>query len=148
MKYFSSVFLLLIIATAVNAQTSSKQEKEVADAVSALTLAMVSGDSIKLDAITDEHLMYGHSGGHVDSKKEFVHKLAGGGSDFVTIDITNQTIAVVDNTAIVHHRLDATTNDNNKPGVVKLDILLTFHKFKSGWKLLGRQAVKVKEEGK
>jgi hypothetical protein len=49
--------------------------------------------------------------GHIDDKKEFVDKLTNGSSDFVTIDLSEQTISISDKVAIVRHTLNAKTND-------------------------------------
>ena len=104
---------------------------------------MISGERTALEAIASEHLSYGHSGGHVEGKAEFVEKIASGKSDFVTINISEQTIDIVGKTAIVRHLFDSTTNDGGKPGTVKLKILLIFEKQGKDWKLLARQAVKA-----
>jgi ketosteroid isomerase-like protein len=79
----------------------------------------------------------------VEGKAEFVEKIASGKSNFVTINITEQSIDIVGKTAIVRHMFDATTNDGGKPGIVKLKILLIFQKEGGSWKLLARQAVKA-----
>jgi ketosteroid isomerase-like protein len=79
----------------------------------------------------------------VQNKEAFVEALTSGKSDFVTIDLSEQTVKVVGNAAIVRHKLSATTNDNGNPGTVKLQILLVWLKQKGEWKLLARQAVKV-----
>lgn len=124
-----------------NAQ--SKQEKQVANATEQLRKAMVDGDKAQLEKLTSSLLSYGHSGGHIDNQQEFVSKLTGGGSDFVTIDLTEQTISISGKTALVRHTLTAKTNDNNKPGEVTLKILLVWQKKGGQWKLLARQAVKL-----
>ena len=121
----------------------TKDEKAVADAVEQLRNAMVNGDKAVLEKLTDEKLSYGHSGGHIDDKKEFVAKLTNGSSDFVTIDLSEQTISISDKVAIVRHTLNAKTNDGGKPGEVHLKVLLIWQKGKSGWKLLARQAIKI-----
>lgn len=125
----------------LNAQ--SKQEVAVQDAVKQLTAAMISGERTELEAVASDHLSYGHSGGHVEGKAEFVEKIASGKSDFVTIDITEQTIDIIGKTAVVRHIFNATTNDGGKPGTVKLKVLLIFQKENGAWKLLARQAVKA-----
>jgi ketosteroid isomerase-like protein len=62
----------------------------------------------------------------------------------VSIDLTEQTISVSDNVAIVRHVLKGKTNDAGKaPGEVHLKILLIWQKQKGSWKLLARQAVRV-----
>ena len=91
------LFLSFILSVYVlNAQ--SKKEVGVQDAVKQLTAAMISGEKTELEAVASDHLSYGHSGGHVEGKTEFVEKIASGKSDFVTIDITEQTIDIIGKT--------------------------------------------------
>ena len=70
-------------------------------------------------------------------------KLTNGSSDFVTIDLSEQTISISDKVAVVRHTLNAKTNDGGKPGEVHLKVLLIWQKGKAGWKLLARQAIKI-----
>ena len=133
--------LLLSVAVAANAQ--SKDETDVAAAVEKLRKAMVDGDKKELEDIVMDKLSYGHSGGHVEGKAEFVDKIVTGKSDFVTIDLSDQTIEISGNIAVVRHKLEAKTNDNGKPGDVHLLVLLVFQKDHKHWKLLARQAVKA-----
>jgi ketosteroid isomerase-like protein len=122
----------------------SKTEKQVAEAVEKLRLAMVSGDKNALEQITTEGLSYGHSGGKIEDRNSFVEALSSGRSDFVDIALSDQTIAVSGNTAIVRHRLTANTNDAGKgPATIHLGIMLVWVKQQGSWKLLARQAVKI-----
>ncbi|MDR6940973.1 nuclear transport factor 2 family protein [Mucilaginibacter pocheonensis] len=117
---------------------------EITNAVEQLRKAMVDGDTVTLEKLTSSELSYGHSGGKLQTKKEFVSDIATGVSDFVSIDLTDQNIRMVDNTAIVRHILSAATNDKGKgPGTVKLGVLLVWVKNNGQWQLLARQAVKV-----
>ena len=136
--FFSS---FLMIANTTIAQT--KDEKAIATAVESLRKAMIDGDKAALEKLASEKLSYGHSSGLVESKTEFVDKIATGKSDFVTIEISEQTISVSGKTAVVRHLFNATTNDGGKPGAVKIKILLVWQKEKGGWKLLARQAVRL-----
>jgi len=139
-------FILSFILTAVigfQSIAQSKQEKAVEAAVEKLRVAMISGNETELRAITSEKLSYGHSGGLVENQQQFIEKFKTGASDFVTIELKNQTIAVSGKVAIVRHELHGTNNDNNKPGEVHLRILLVFEKQGKEWKMLARQAVKI-----
>src|SRR6218665_3996723 len=118
----------LLISTTAIAQ--SRDEQAVAAAAEQLRTAMVSGDSTVLAGLTLPQLSYGHSGGHIDDRTEFVHKIVSGKSDFVTIDIADQHIDVVSNVAVVRHKFHATTNDNGKPGTVDLSVMLIWQKQK------------------
>ena len=122
--------------------SQSKANLGVVAAVEKLRLAMISGVREDLMFIADDSLSYGHSGGAVEGKAEFVEKIASGKSDFVTILLSDQKISVTGNIAVVRHQLFATNNDNGKPGEVKLKVLLVFKKYGKNWKLLARQAVK------
>lgn len=140
-KLMISFVIALTVFVSLNAQV--KQEKAVLAAVEKLRLAMISGNEAELRAVSSEKLSYGHSGGLVENQQQFVEKFKTGASDFVTIELKNQTITISGNTAIVRHELHATTNDNNKPGEVHLRVMLVFQKQVKEWKLLGRQAVKI-----
>lgn len=139
-KAFLFVFISLSLSFLF---AQDKQEKAVADAVEKLRVAMINANKADLENLVADKLSYGHSGGHIDDKKEFVEKLVSSKSDFVTMDLTEQTISISGNTAIVRHILSAKTNDGGKAGEVHLRILLVWQKQKGGWKLLARQAVKM-----
>ena len=132
---FSSLILFVNLAFA--------QKAEVENAVIKLTKLMITPDSSALDKLISSNLSYGHSSGKVETKKDIVQSLVSGSSDFVDINITDQTVIIQNKTALVRHTLNAKTNDKNIPGTVKLYILQIWTKEKAGWLLLGRQAVKV-----
>lgn len=135
-----------LMAIAVFGQKKDDTQS-VTDAAEKLRLAMISGERLALESLIVPELTYGHSGGHIDDAKEFVEKLVSKKSDFLTIDITNQNVSIVGNTAIVRHHFYATTADFGKaPGDVTLDILLVWTKVKKDWKLLARQAVKSEKK--
>jgi len=131
------------LALAVPVFAQSKDEQAVASAVEALRKALVDPDKTSLDALVLDELTYGHSNGNLQDKAAFEEALLNKSSDFVTIDLTNQTIKVVGNTAWVRHTLTATTNDGGKPGNAHLSVLLIWLKQKGQWRLLARQAVKI-----
>jgi hypothetical protein len=137
-----SIFIAFILGIGFVKAQSSK-ETAVANAVERLRKAMVDGNKVELESIVSDKLSYGHSGGHIDDKKEFVEKLTTGKSDFVTMELTEQTISISGKTAIVRHKLAATTNDGGKPGEVHLLVMMVWQKQGGNWKLLARQAVKV-----
>ena len=120
----------------------NKKETAVAKAVEDLKNAMISADSAKLVSLVGDDLSYGHSGGKIEDKATFIQTLVSGHSDFVTIELTEQKIKLYGNTAVVRHILNAVTNDNGKPGSVKLSILTVWNTQKGKWKMVARQAVR------
>ncbi|HTN21030.1 MAG TPA: nuclear transport factor 2 family protein [Pelobium sp.] len=137
------LFFLLISVIGLNLKAQDKKA-EVENAVTYLVNALISGRQADLEYIANDSLSYGHSSGKIQNKAEFVQALVTNQSDFVTIDITKQSILIDGNTAIVRHNLYAKTNDNGNPGEVYLGIMLVFTKQANGeWKLLARQAYKI-----
>ncbi len=139
-KLIVSALLIFIVCVAA---AQSKQEKTVAATVEKLRMAMIDANKTELEKLVAEKLSYGHSSGKVEDKNSFVSNIINGNSDFVTIDLTEQSISISGKTAIVRHILKAKTNDSGKPGDVQLRILLVWQKQGGQWKLLARQAVKM-----
>ncbi|HEY6902271.1 MAG TPA: nuclear transport factor 2 family protein [Puia sp.] len=141
------VLILVGLVGGVKAQgtagAGSKEESAVGAAVERLRKALIDPTKENLDAIALDELTYGHSSGVIQNKAEFEEALLSKKSDFVTIDLTEQTIKVIGNTAWVRHTLSATNNDGGKPGTAHLYVLLVWMKQKGQWRLLARQAVKV-----
>ncbi|MBV9986105.1 MAG: nuclear transport factor 2 family protein [Chitinophagaceae bacterium] len=141
MKQLAILIAIILFSSVSFAQW--KEEKSILAAIDQLKKAMISGERSALEAIASDKLSYGHSSGLVENKAEFVEHIASGKSDFVTIDLSEQTITIEDNIAVVRHLLNATTNDNNTPGTARIKVLLVWKKEHGKWKLLARQAVKV-----
>jgi hypothetical protein len=142
MKQIFLSFLLLMGAVGpVMAQEMG--DPTLATAVEAFRKALIDPTKPVLDKITMDELSYGHSSGLMQDKTAFEESLLSGASDFVSIDLTDQTMKIVGNTAWVRHTLSAVTNDGGKPGEAHLSVLLVWMKQKGQWRLLARQAVKV-----
>lgn len=143
-KIILALSFLMLISISAQRKDDTRMVTETAEK---LRLAMISGEKSALESLILPELTYGHSGGHIDDAKEFVEKLVTKKSDFLTIEITNQRVQIIGNTAIVRHHFYATTADLGKaPGDVTLDILLVWAKVKNDWKLLARQAVKSEKK--
>lgn len=141
MKWISTLGISLIFLTSVSL-AQNNADVFLAQRVEQLRLAMLNADSMQLDAIAHPLLSYGHSSGALDNRDQFIQKIVSGKSDFVTLEFGAVQSIVTGKTALVRHALDATTNDNGKPGEVHLQVLLVWVKEKGKWRLLGRQAVK------
>jgi ketosteroid isomerase-like protein len=137
----SLCLLLVFCCTAVNAQP--KDEKALAAAVERLNQGILDPEKALLESIASEALSYGHSGGIVQGKAKFVDDLIHGTFDFQSIRITEQTISISGDNAIVRHNLFAKATDSGVPEDVRLGILLVWRREKGEWKLLARQAFKL-----
>ena len=139
-----TLFFYLIAVGLATAQTRPNPDSvAVAQAVESLRRAMIDPARATLERLALPELSYGHSSGLLENRAQFVEALTSGSSDFQTIDLSRQTISVVDQTAMVRHTLTGTTNNNNVPGQTKLSVLQIWVRQGRSWKLLARQAVKI-----
>lgn len=100
------------------------------------------GVAARLSALVADELSYGHSSGRADTKAGFIGDLMNRNSDFVGIAISDQTVKVVQDNALIRHTLVAQTNDRGVAGNVKLHVLQAWQRQGGTWKLLARQAVR------
>ncbi len=142
MKVFLTLLVCSMLAT-TQGVSQSADEKAVASAVEKLRQAMIAGDPAKLKSMVTEDLDYGHSNALLENPEEFVDQFVTGKTVFKTIKLTDQTIKIVGEAAVVRHRFTADTNNSNVPGKVDLTILMVWKKQKGEWKLLARQATKI-----
>lgn len=133
------------MSTSTSSSSNLAAINEVTNAVEQLRKAMISADGTMLNQLASDQLTYGHSGGQMQNKQEFISSFTSGESVFIDIELSNQTVSIIGNTAIVRHTLSAATNDKGKgPGSVKISILLVWIKNdEHAWQLVARQAVRV-----
>lgn len=132
---------LLSFTCLVPAAHAADETAAVTSAAEKLRVLMVDPQRAALEALVAKDLSYGHSSGKLDTKQSFINDLLTGVSDFVSITISDQTVHVVGDVAIIRHTLSAETADKGKaPGNIRLGILLIWHKQHGHWQLLARQA--------
>jgi hypothetical protein len=143
MKKTLLLFAFLLIGNLV-AFAQSADEKTIAATVEKLRVAIIDANEAELKKLTSASLSYGHSNGLMEDQKEFIRALVSQESKFTKIELTDQTIAVSGDVALVRHKLFGDTHNKGKdPAQVKLGVLMVFQKVKGSWVLLGRQAFKL-----
>ena len=123
------------------ASTQTGKEGAVTAAVEALRKAMVAGDKSELEKLAMAELSYGHSSGRLENKAEFIDTLTSGKAGFSAIDLSDQTVNVVDKIALVRHVFSGTRRKEGDK--MKLSILTVWLQQQDQWKLLARQAAKL-----
>lgn len=136
------LLLGLLCASLACTSFASSEQQQLELKVNALRSAMIEGDRTTLLALSAPQLSYGHSSGAMENQAEFVEKIASGKSDFVTMDLHEQSITISGDTALVRHRLTADIKDGGIANSIELGVLLVWQKQAGEWKLLARQAFK------
>lgn len=119
------------------------EDHAVAQAVDALTRAMLDPDRRTLEPLCADALSYGHSAGRVETKAEFIANLLAKTAAFRSIKLSAQTIAVTGNEAIVRHVMDGETDSQGKIAPVHIGVLQVWQKQAGNWRLLARQAFRI-----
>ncbi|MCE7061320.1 nuclear transport factor 2 family protein [Dyadobacter sp. CY343] len=133
---------LLLINLSVSAQSSD--EENIASQVERLRVALLDAKEEDLTKLTSPALSYGHSNGLMEDKKAFLLALTSGESNFTKIDLSEQTVSVSGDVAMVRHKLKGETHNKGKePAPISLGVLLIWQKVKGDWLLLGRQAFRL-----
>lgn len=127
----------------MGAQAQSKKELKLSETLEQFRLALIDPVETTLYNLTSPKLSYGHSGGGVEDQKTFIANMVNGKSDFVTINVADQTVDVDGNTAYVRHTFNAVTSTDPKIAPIKLKILYVWVYEAGNWKLRARQAVKI-----
>src|SRR6476660_8269447 len=101
------------LSRASHAQGS--EEGAVNQAIDDLRKAMLSADQAGLEALVADQLSYGHSGGVVESKAQFVNVIISKKTIYKSITLSELNVAVVGNNAIARHIFSADFEADGKP---------------------------------
>ena len=118
-------------------------EKDVAAATDSLRQAMLTADRALFDQLCANALSYGHSAGKVETKAEFIDANIADPPIWKSISLSDQTVRVSNDAAVVRHTMSADTQRNGKVSSVKIGVVLIWQKQAGAWKLLARQAFKL-----
>ena len=145
---FVSVLLLWSCGTQPSQPVAAPEitsTEEVSTAVNRLVQAMIDADEASLQDIASEYLVYGHSGGKVQNKSEFVAEVVSSDPlDYISIDLLDQDIKLAKDMAFVRHIFTAETLDKEgAPVPLRVGNLLVWKLQDGKLTLLLRQAYKI-----
>ena len=138
---FVVVLALMIGSPQVAAQ--SPDEAAVAQAVEALRKAVISKDRAQFEALLADQLSYWHSDGRLETKAIIITDAMSKRAVYKSIDLTNQTIHLKGDLAIVRHNFTAESEREGKIVETKLGVFMLWQKQDGRWRLLARQALPV-----
>jgi hypothetical protein len=118
-------------------------EAAVNKAIEDLRNAMLAADKTKLEELVSDLLSYGHSGGVIETKVQFVEAVVSRKTVYKTITLSEPTLAIAGNNAIARHIFSAETESGGKAGSARVGVLQVWQKQDGRWKLLARQAFRL-----
>ena len=144
-------YVVLAAACALAAGTLLRSESRaqggedaaVTQAIEALGKAMLAADRTALEGLVADRLSYGHSGGVIESKAQFVEVIADKKTVYKSIALSEPSVVVVGSNAIARHIFSAETESGGKASSARVGVMQVWVKEGSGWKLLARQAFRL-----
>jgi hypothetical protein len=138
----TSAFVTAVLP-ALGAIGQSADDAAVNQAIDDLRKAMLAADKAKLEELVSEQLSYGHSGGVIESKAQFIEVIVSKKTEYKTITLSEPTLAIVGPNAIARHIFSAETESAGKAGSARVGVLQVWQKQNGRWKLLARQAFRL-----
>jgi ketosteroid isomerase-like protein len=133
-------FASLLAASPVFA--ANPADKAVLAAVDAWKEAMLKKDRAALEKIFHADLSYAHSSALVETKAQAIPHIVDG-LGWEAIEISDTTVRLQGNVAIVNGKVDMHQRNKDKPtSISKLVQLSVWVKGKQGWQMIARQAVR------
>jgi uncharacterized protein DUF4440 len=121
----------------------SGDEAAVLQAVAALNQAMLDADRSRLEDLLADQLSYGHSGGTIQTKAQFVDSIVNKETIYKSIALAEPLTVIAGNNAIVRHVAAVEYENAGKAGTAKIGVLQVWVRQDARWRLLARQAFKL-----
>ena len=122
-----------------SAAAQAGEEAAVGDVIEILRKGTLEADKAKLAQVTSEHLSYGHSGGRVETKEQFINGVLTRKAVVKSLAFPDLKVAVAGNAAIARHIYLAESELDGKATTTRIGVLEVWQKQDGAWKLLARQ---------
>ncbi len=136
-------WLLALLSAAVlsGAAPTPAQEKEVMAAMNGWIQATAKQDTAALQKILHDELSYTHSSAANQTKAEVLKDVQEGRGP-AGIELSDTTVRIYDNTALVKSMVIVRSRNQKAPAPVALSILHVLVKGPQGWQVVARQATR------
>jgi ketosteroid isomerase-like protein len=126
-----------------SAGAQAGEEAAVSDAVEVLRKGILEADKAKLAQVASEQLSYGHSGGRVETKEQFINGVLTRKAVVKSLAFPELKVTVVGNAAIARHIYLAESELDGKATTTRIGALQVWQKQDGAWKLLARQGFQL-----
>ena len=140
MRYLVTI-LLLFVSVGLFAQ--KPDSKALNKTISDFDKALVDKDSVVLKHLLGDDLLYGHSNGWVQTRKDIIADLFNGKLTYKTINTKEESSTIDGSSAAVRSTAEVDCIMEGKPISLKLKVLQVWIWKNKHWELFARQSVKV-----
>jgi ketosteroid isomerase-like protein len=109
--------------------------------VDAFKSAYLAVDRAQLEALLAPELSYGHATGEVETRQQFVDRLAPGVGVPRSIELSDRRVTLVGDDATVRHNFTAeAVNRTGQPVPIRISVMEVWQKRGGNWVMLAHQA--------
>lgn len=136
--------LILVVSLFVCGNALAQSDTTIlGNTMLAMDLALQRKDSVLLKVVLHDKLVYGHSNGWRESKRELIDHLFDGTVTYKYINEFEPSYVFEGNIACVRTNPDVNVLMNGKLIELKLHVLTVWIKTDRGWRLLSRQSIRI-----
>jgi hypothetical protein len=139
-KIYIAVFAFFSLC--ISQTVYGQSQKNLDSVLEEFRSALINPDDATLLRLISKDLTYGHSNGVIENQDQFIEALKNGPSKFVAIQVSDQSITLVDDLALVRQNLSGEVQTGEAVSKLNLGVLYVWKKEKSGWQFVARQAFK------
>jgi len=129
----------LVLGSGAARADAAGDEAAVIERVDTLRKATQEADKAKLEQVTSAQLSYGHSGGRVETKEQFINGVMTRKAVVKSLAFPELKVAVAGNAAIARHIWLSESELDGKATTTRIGVLQVWQKQDGDWKLLARQ---------
>ncbi|MCW3121371.1 MAG: hypothetical protein JWQ38_863 [Flavipsychrobacter sp.] len=133
--------LFLFVSGSLFAQKADT--KGLDKAIGDFDKALIARDSVALKRLLSDNILYGHSNGWIETKKELIADLYNGKLTYTSITPKIDSKTTEGNTVAVRSYAEIDCVMDGKPLSFKLKVLQVWAKKNGNWELFARQSVKM-----
>lgn len=134
---------ILLVLTALVPLLPAAIDDEIRKAEKGWAAAVTALDYAALDRILDDQLIYAHSTGNIESKKEYLGRLRSGAQKYETIEHQSTTVRIYGDSAVAHSKARMAGKSSGNPFDDRLMIMHFWVKQGGAWRLVAHQTTKL-----
>lgn len=139
MKYFILIVGVTLTAGAAQAQRDTVSVKTAA---AALEQALMNGDSAALQGLLHPDLLFGHSNGWIQTKREVIRDMNSGYLKYNRFVPESVSVTRFRRRAVIKAYVSVNGERDHKPFDVRLFVMQEWVQTKNGWQLILRQGAR------
>ncbi|MEP7274483.1 MAG: nuclear transport factor 2 family protein [Acidobacteriota bacterium] len=141
-KMIATIWILTLMLSTVSAQ-SGKTGEEVLKLDARRFAAMARNDLAELGRILADDLVYTHSTGNVENKKEFLAGLESGNLRYLSIESDENKVRVYGDTAIINGRARVRLSARGQEQAFTLRFIDVYVKRNGNWQMVAWQSSRL-----